>query len=382
MEPEAPRILVLYASQRLTGPGRGLLQLVSESKRKGSFTLCSFGRPGAPSSDFHSAAVERGIDARIIHQRSAFDPLMLRHTMLIAREARVDVVQSHGYKTHLLAAAVSVALGIPWLAVAHGWTDENARIRLYNRLDRRLLARADTVVAVSPVLEESISDIRRGRRTVTILNAIERSRFGDADGQNVDGTVRRELGIDPDVPLLTVIGRLSPEKGQDLFLEAFAALRSRDPRPIAVLVGEGPEREALDRLAADLGVAPWVRFAGFQREVGRFFRAADVVVLPSRSEGLPNAILEAHLLERPVVAFDVGGVRELIRDRDTGWLVAAGDVDGLVCAMDDAINNPDGRDEMVANASRDLFPKFGVESRVQAFEHEYDRLWTRSSPRL
>lgn len=370
-----PRVLVLYASQRLTGPGRGLLQLIQESRDRAHFTLCSFGHPEDPSSDFHREATERGVEAEVIRQRFALDPTMIGQVLSLARRGSYDLVQSHGYKTHVLAALVSRSMGIPWVAVSHGWTDENVRIRLYNLLDRILLRSPDTVIAVSPLLEGAISRVRKGRRTVTILNAIEPSRFDlGEDRAMARARVRSELDVGDHVPLLAVIGRLSPEKGQDQFLEAFNALHPRDPGPVAVLVGEGPEEENLRSLASDLGIDPSVRFAGFRRDVGSCFLAADLVVLPSRSEGLPNVVLEAHAMGRPVVAFDVGGVGEVIRDGETGWLVQAGDVAGLARAIDYALDHPERRSRITDNASDRLFPKFGVETRVDAFLAEYRRL--------
>ena len=92
------RVLVLYASQRLTGPGRGLLQLLEAARPSVAFTLCSFARPGV-TSDFHRAALERRICAEVIPQAFAWDPRMLNHCLEIARKGGFSLVQSHGYKT-------------------------------------------------------------------------------------------------------------------------------------------------------------------------------------------------------------------------------------------------------------------------------------------
>jgi glycosyltransferase involved in cell wall biosynthesis len=370
-----PRIMVLYASQRLTGPARGLFQLIEESGTKESFTVCSFGRPDAAPSDFHRAALERGIDARVIEQRFALDPRMIERALKIVTERRYDLVQSHGYKTHILAGIISRKLQIPWIAVSHGYTDENVRIRLYNRLDRLLLVLPDTVVAVSPALRELITRTRHHKRTVTILNAIESSRFGDEDRRALARTrVRAELGIRDEEAVLVVIGRLSPEKGQDQFLEAFSVLPDRDPPPLGLLVGEGPEEDSLRGLVRDLGIEDRVRFLGYRPNVADYYAAADLVVLPSRSEGLPNVVLEAQALERPVVAFDVGGVGEVIEDRETGWLVPAGDVPALSRAMSEAMNHPDRTAAVADRALENLYPKFAVETRVRSFFDEYRRL--------
>jgi len=267
-------------------------------------------------------------------------------------------------------------MNVPWLAVSHGWTNENARIRLWNRLDKALLRLPDTVVTVSAALRGTIERLRPDARTVTILNAVDPKRTLDAEADHaqIRARIRGELGVGPSDFLLGVIGRLSPEKGQDLLLGALAKLRANSGTPRVVFIGEGPEEERLKSLARSLNVIDHVIFAGYRPAVHEYLRAMDLVVLPSRSEGLPNVVLEAHALEKPVVAYRVGGVAETIDHGETGWLVTPEDTEALSRAIRHVMLSPEEAERVGKAAARQLFPKFSVETKCRAFAYEYQRL--------
>jgi glycosyltransferase involved in cell wall biosynthesis len=139
-----------------------------------------------------------------------------------------------------------------------------------------------------------------------------------------------DVPVDPlprlaDGPVVGALGRLSPEKGFDVAVRALRVL----PDATLVLVGDGPEREQLEALAAELGVAQRLKLVGWSNEARRYLPGFDVLVLPSRLEGFPLAMLEAMLASVPVVAADVGSVREAVSDGETGYLVPPDDVDAL-----------------------------------------------------
>ena len=140
----------------------------------------------------------------------------------------------------------------------------------------------------------------------------------------------------PDVARLVCIGRLSPEKGQLLLVDALASLRDRGIEANIVLVGDGPMREEIDRRVRRLGVEGQLRCVGWQSsaEVRRWIGTSRAVVLPSFSEGIPVVLMEAMALGRPVIATEVGGIPELVRSGENGWLVPAGSVDELALALE------------------------------------------------
>jgi len=156
----------------------------------------------------------------------------------------------------------------------------------------------------------------------------------------LDGTFLNAVSLPvPDVPRLVCIGRLSPEKGQVLLVHAAAQIRQRGMMAEIVLVGDGPSRSVIERAARELAVDDLVRLVGWQssEDVRRWIQSSRALVVPSFSEGIPVVLLEAMALERPVIATHVGGVSELVRRRENGWLVPAGSVEDLAAAILEAL---------------------------------------------
>ena len=158
-------------------------------------------------------------------------------------------------------------------------------------------------------------------------------------------------------PHVVAAGRLGRQKGFDLLLDAFAGVAQNLGRGTLTILGDGPERAALEAQAAGLGIASAVRLVGFQENPFTYFAAADLFVLSSRYEGLPNVVLEALACGCPVVAFDCPhGAREIVRDGVNGFLVPPEDVPSLRAAMLRALKNDDERRRLAANARPSLEP--------------------------
>ena len=146
----------------------------------------------------------------------------------------------------------------------------------------------------------------------------------------------------PDVPRVASVGRLLPQKGQLLLLEAIARLRAEGIEAEVVLCGDGDLRPDLERAAAERGIADAVRFAGWldNAQVAEEVAASRGLVMPSFSEGLPVTVMEALALGRPVIATAIAGVAELVRPGVNGWIVPPGSVDALVAALRELLTTP------------------------------------------
>jgi GalNAc-alpha-(1->4)-GalNAc-alpha-(1->3)-diNAcBac-PP-undecaprenol alpha-1,4-N-acetyl-D-galactosaminyltransferase len=156
---------------------------------------------------------------------------------------------------------------------------------------------------------------------------------------------------DPQQPLLVAMGRLSREKGFDMLLRAAATVLPRHPEWSIVVLGEGPERVALERLTIDLGLRGRVRFPGRESNPLSVLKQADMFVLSSRFEGFPNALCEAMACELPVVSFDCpSGPGEIVRDGVDGVLVPPENIGALANAMDDLMSDPTKRRRIGARA--------------------------------
>ncbi|MFC1452056.1 glycosyltransferase family 4 protein [Verrucomicrobiota bacterium] len=177
-------------------------------------------------------------------------------------------------------------------------------------------------------------------------------------------------------PRFLCLQRLVPTKGTELALEAFATVTSRFPAARLVVAGDGPARAGLERRAAELGVRDAVDFLGWVEpdEVYRLLNSSTALVLPSRSEQLPLAVLQAGLMARPVIAAAVGGIPEAVVHGETGCLVAPGRADELADAMSALLENPD-RASRLGQAGRERCrQRFSLRRYVDAYDTLYRRL--------
>jgi glycosyltransferase involved in cell wall biosynthesis len=156
---------------------------------------------------------------------------------------------------------------------------------------------------------------------------------------------RKELGIDENALLIIEIGELSKRKGQMLLLDAMARLHRKEGW-VLWIVGDGPERYTQEQRAGELGLAQRVVFTGYREDVGRILAASDILVLPSELEGMPYVVIEAMALGLPVVASNVDGVPEVIRDGETGLLVPSGEVGPLVASLRELMRQADLRERL------------------------------------
>jgi glycosyltransferase involved in cell wall biosynthesis len=251
------------------------------------------------------------------------------------------------------------------VATVHGHTSGSLGNRFYEWMDRRLLRRFDAVICVSESVRTAL--LRSGCPDDR-LHVIENAFAGVAPLAR--DTARRALGVDGAARLAGWVGRLSVEKGADLFVDAFAKLAMSDAE--AVLIGDGAERARVEAHAAAAGVAARVRFVGQRSRAAQLLTAFDVLVLSSRTEGTPMVLLEAMAAGVPVVAFAVGGVGRLI-DASCGWLVPAGDTRALSEAISEALMQADEAKARARVAQRVLEERFGAARWLD----ELDALWER-----
>ncbi len=254
----------------------------------------------------------RAADMRLfeVAETCALDVGSIRAAIQLCRQQRVTVWHAHDYKTDVLGLIVRRFWPMKLVSTVHGFTRETIRTRFYAQIDSWALRRYDHVIAVSPQLvqhcyEHGVSP----RRISYIPNAIELNDYHRTMSMRERRTA---LGVSPDPLIMGVIGRLSIEKGVDRAIRLLAYLRQGYPNLELHIVGDGPQRKTLEKLAKNLNVSTCVRFWGWQEHVLPFYEMMNVLLLPSRTEGLPNVVLEAMAMGVPVAATSVGGVRDLL----------------------------------------------------------------------
>lgn len=250
----------------------------------------------------------------------------------LLREGRIEVLHTHGYRSDVVGGWAARRLGVPQVTTAHGFIGGTRRGRLYEWLQLRSARRAAAAVAVSgPIVERyAAAGVPRER-----IHLIPNAWAGAAPLEREEA--RAVLGLRPAGPVLGWVGRLSREKGADVFLEALGRIRDRPWE--AAFIGEGGERPGLEARARELGLEGRVHWLGLVPDAGRSMAAFDGFVLSSRTEGTPIALLEAMAAGVPIVATAVGGVPDVISDREA-WLVPSEAPERLAGALGELLASP------------------------------------------
>lgn len=191
-----------------------------------------------------------------------------------------------------------------------------ALFRLLNRLTTRVLANSEAA-RQSAIRIEGLAE----NRVDVLYNGVECSRFA----RPANPLLRQRLGIPENAPVVGIVSNYRPVKDLPLFLKAARLVHQSAPGVFFVLAGRGPQQRELTTLAAELGIADCTIFTDDQNDVAAFYSCFQIACLSSQSEGFSNAILEYMAAGLPIVATDVGGVREAVQQGQTGFLVPSGD---------------------------------------------------------
>jgi glycosyltransferase involved in cell wall biosynthesis len=336
-----PCILHLRASNFVGGPEHQLLRY-AEVERGGPFRIClgTFVR-SAEESPFLKAASARGLEILALPFRNVGPHSALPALIRELRSRKIDLLCTHGYKADIFGLLAGRLTGVPVACFLRGWTRENRRIRIYESLDRLVLPLARQIVCLS---ENQAQRLRRRRKLASrvriVPNAIDLPDLGSEQVASARHQVRHLFGFPLDCPLIASAGRLSPEKGVTVFLDAAALLLDRYPEARFLVFGEGSLRRELESRSKQLGLEGRLRFAGFVPHLRELLPGLDVLVNPSFSEEMPNIVLEAMAAGIPTVATAVGGVPDIAGVDKAVSLVPPGSPQSIAEAVSAILANP------------------------------------------
>ena len=256
------------------------------------------------------------------------------------------------------------------------------RSLFFRLLERWLATRTTALIAVSPQVRDDLValGVAQQDRFVVIRLGIELDERIVPE-QNGRDESRRYLGIPGDRFAVGWIGRMTAVKRTDDVLVAFKRLRESGVDAVLCMVGDGPDRAGLEQRAHDLGIARETLFLGYQEKVAQFYAAFDALVLPSGNEGTPVSVIEALAAERPVVATRVGGVPDVVRDGEDGFLVEAGATDDLAERLSRLARDPELRARMGKHGRDRVLPRYAVERLIADVDELYRSLLSEANVR-
>jgi glycosyltransferase involved in cell wall biosynthesis len=287
---------------------------------------------------------------------------------------RPDILHCHLIPSNIIAKPLGALLGVP-VVINHDHTNDTRRAdsRLLLALDRFSNRFASHIVAVSASCREFlITRESIPANDVTLVpNAIDLRRFSPSAAMRDQARV--ELGLPASARVVAGVGRLNPQKNFSLFLDIAAQLAPRFPDLHFLLAGDGPEEKMLREKAVALGIADRVTFSGYVADTRLVYLAADVLLMPSRYEGLPMTLLEAMAMGLPVVASQLDGIAEVIGDGCEGFLVPSDDAALFVERTAALLQDAELSLRIAQNARAKIEASFSVERMTSAVEEIYDR---------
>jgi len=291
------------------------------------------------------------------------------------RKNKIDILHSHRYKENIIGSIAAKLSGIPViLRTVHGLNEHFAGLKrskmvFYESLEYVIsLFLVDRLIAVSLDIGRLLTRRYNSRKIEVIHNSIDLSRIKALKNPTV---TRQELSIKEDAIVIGSAGRLVKVKGLDLLLQASALIKKSIPNLKVLIAGEGPEKQSLQSLAGSIGLDNDIIFAGHRDDVYDLIQAMNVFVLPSYSEGIPLAMLEAMALGIPVVATEVGGIPEVITDGINGYLIRSRKPELVAAKCLLLLNNIDLRNRLTHNAKEKIKNAFSVDVQVSKISRLY-----------
>jgi glycosyltransferase involved in cell wall biosynthesis len=382
------RILALMEEERISGPAKNLLEFHRECRKSGGpvdLSIAAFRR--SPRTDdlaghenpFVQRAKEQEIPVHWVDEAFRFDLRTVPGLRRLVDRTRPDVIETHHVKSNFLVRLSGLWKQTPWIAFHHGYTDTTLfRSPLYNRLDRWSLQVSPRIVTMNGYFKEQLVLHGAPADRITVLhNAVPASEENHSSAAAATRSrLRSDLGIEPEAQIILSIGRLSKEKALADLVPAMHRLRQMRPDRAfrLIIAGEGPEGPNILRAIREAGLDQNIMLVGHINDIRPYYGAADVLAIPSHSEGSPNVLLEAMALGLPVVATAVGGIPEIASHGKSALLVPPSDPDSMAGALDLLLSSPATAASLAEQARRSVEQDFSPKVRAQALIEIYNGL--------
>lgn len=360
------KILHIISSGGMYGAEAVILNLSRTlNEGKHASVLGVFSNASNPNLQLHEVAVKEGIESHLIPCNGQIDRSVVGSIRELVARTGADVVHAHGYKADVYVYFALRGTATPFVSTCHNWLEDGLLVSFYGVVDRWVLRNYSAVVAVSDEVKARLLKAGvQARKIHFIRNGIDLRPFAAAaPSLRGDRQKKRTVGW---------VGRLSREKGADIFLRAAAEVLLHCPDARFVLVGDGPDLTALKSLADELEIGDDVAFTGRRDDMPSVYASLDVMVSSSRQEGLPMAILEGMASGLPLVATAVGDVPTVVLSRRTGTLVPSENVDQLAAGIVELLQSSEMRASYGSAARQLIEDEFSAERMTENYLRVYN----------
>ena len=387
MPPEPIRVLRVIARLNMGGPAIHVASLAAGLETRGYHTTLVAGTLARGEDSMAFVAERLGVSIVSVPEMARevaplLDARSAGRLAAIIRELRPHILHTHTAKAGAIARAAAVLAGgarPPIVAhTFHGHVLKGyfgpARTEFFRQVERTLARASDVLVAVSPEVRDDLVELGvapREKFAVVRLGIPLAERLGDP---SADLDFRALYGIPREAFVVGWVGRMTGVKDTGAVLEIVRATRDLGVDVVLCMVGDGPDREALEQQAHELGIARRTYFVGYQPDVAGYYRLFDAFVLPSVNEGTPVSAIEALASGTPVVANRVGGVPDVVRDGLDGFLVEPGDVEHAASRVAQLARDGELRARLGASGRERVLHRYSVERLVEDVDRLYRAL--------
>jgi glycosyltransferase involved in cell wall biosynthesis len=379
--PGSAPVRLLYVRDTLTvcGPGKTILNTwrTLDPERYQMLIVSTKPAEGKPN-EFLEAARRLGAPTHELTIGRGIDLVAVADLVRLIRTHQIDILQTHDAQTRRLGVIAAALTGVCHVSSVHGWIFNDRKERAAKWVDGHLLRMAHAVIAVSDRLRHELIGAGVPQKRLTLLrNAVVLKDYPRVGSTHATATFRAQLALREGDLVVSIVGRLSAEKGHEDFLQCARLVIQTVPRARFLIVGDGPLRESLAARVAALGLGSQVTFTGHQDNLAELYAVTDVLAISSHTEGIPNVLLEAFAYATPAVATCVGGVPEVLEDGKTGYLVPPHQPALLAERLIRLLRDADLRDQMGIAARHAIEQQFNFLERTRSLERLYEGLDTR-----
>lgn len=380
--PEPAKIVRVIGRLNVGGPAIQAINLSAKLDNSYSTTLV-VGAVGENEGSFEWLAAEQEVAlTRMPSLGREISPLKDTRTLVelvrLLRRLRPVIVHTHTAKAGFVGRMAAWLARVPvTVHTFHGHVFHSyfgsSKSRLFVAIERFLARRTTRIIAISERQKDELLQYGVGKpdQVDIVPLGFDLEPFSRSTGREA---VRAQLGLPEDCPVVGIVARLTAVKNIRFFLEVASAIRAGHPSVRFLVVGDGELREELNEEARGLGLAQVVHFTGWKKDVAPIYQAMDVVVLTSDNEGTPVSLIEAMASARPVVATDVGGVRDVVQSEATGFVVPKGDLSGFAGAVSFLLEDDELRTRLGARGREEALSRFGLDRLVSDIEALYGQL--------
>lgn len=351
-----------------------VLELVQRlDKDRYNITVCSVGQGGPLEAEFRKAADR----VEIYSKKSSFDFSLVQKVARLMKQQQIEILQTTLFYADVIGAYAAYLASVP---VVISWEAVTGPFAFRHYWSYKLAARKiDRVVAVSEDIRKKVIRERNldDEKVVTIHYGVDLEKFAP----EANALKKADIGVSEENTVLGTVARFDHPKGHKHLIAAAPEIVKHNPNVRFVFVGDGPLRRDVEQQIHQLGLDEYFLLLGFRRDVKQLLGLFDLFILPSLSEGLPNAVLEAMACSNPVVASAVNGVVEVVVDGETGFLVPPCNPGRLSEAVTRMLESPARMKQMGIKGRERVAGAFSVEQQIGKFEELYDTLYAKKMSR-